>query len=224
MGTWSITFTRGPIPVIYCSSTSLYKLVSHIQEQHPVISTKRTDSLLLCQMVYALLTKLPMAHAGHIQIRMACLGFLSRLTRQPCHSTPLCRDSWQNSHSMQGRESTLQPVSSASFGCCKMLICWWKESYGGHYGPVFAEYIKAQNARAVTQTMRISLETLTIINGWMNPIIQVGYHDPIEEPTLALNKYQTVRRLLQFHGIRPLPCGVLHYMDSNEAGLSGKHI
>ena len=105
-----------------------------------------------------------------------------------------------------------------------MLICWWKESYGGHYGPVFAEYIEAQNARAVKQTMRVSLETLTIINGWMNPIIQVGYRDPIEEPTLALNKYQTVRRLLQFHGIRPLPCGVLHYMDLKEAGLSRKYV
>ena len=124
---------------------------------------------------------------------------------------------------MQERASTLQLVSSASFGCCSMLICC-KESYGGHYGPVFAEYIKAQNARAGAQTTKINLETLTIFNGWINPIIQVGYHDLIEEPTLALKKYNTVCRLLQFHGNGPLLCGVLHYMDLKQAGLSGKHI
>ena len=103
-----------------------------------------------------------------------------------------------------------------------MLICWWKESYGGHYGPVFAEYIKLQNAKAGAQ--KINLETLTIINGWINPIIQVGSHDLIEEPKLALNKQNTVRRLLQFHGIEPLLCGVLNYMDLKQAGLPGKHI
>lgn len=48
-----------------------------------------------------------------------------------------------------------------------------KESYGGHYGPVFAEYIEAQNARQGAGTTNISLETVTIINGWMNPLIQV---------------------------------------------------
>lgn len=118
----------------------------------------------------------------------------------------------------------MQLVSSASFGCCRMLISWWKESYGGHYGPVFAEYIKAQNTRAGAQTTNISLETLTIINGWINPIIQVRYRDLIEKPTLALSQYNTVHRLLQFHGISPLLCGVLHYMDLKQAGLSGKHV
>ena len=105
---------------------------------------------------------------------------------------------------MQGRDSTLQLVSSASFGYCRMLICWWKESYGGHFGPVFAEYIKAQNARPGAQTTNISLESLTIINGWINPIIQVGYRDLIKKLTLALNKYNIVRCLLQLHGIGPL--------------------
>ncbi len=50
---------------------------------------------------------------------------------------------------------------------------YWGESYGGHYGPVFAEYIEAQNARQGANTLKISLETVTIINGWMNPLIQV---------------------------------------------------
>ena len=84
---------------------------------------------------------------------------------------------------MQGRGSTLRLVSSASFDCCRMLICWWEESYGGHYGPVFAEYIQAKNARAEPKTTKINLETLTIINGWIDPIVQVGYHDLIEEAT-----------------------------------------
>ena len=49
----------------------------------------------------------------------------------------------------------------------------WKESYGGHYGPVFAEYIENQNARQGTQTTNISVAALTIVNGWMDPIVQV---------------------------------------------------
>ena len=53
------------------------------------------------------------------------------------------------------------------------LTFWWEESYGGHYGPVFAEYIEAQNARHGAYTTNISLETLTIVNGWLNPLIQV---------------------------------------------------
>ena len=54
-----------------------------------------------------------------------------------------------------------------------MLTYWWEESYGGHYGPVFARYIEAQNGKHVAGTMNISLESLTIINGWMDPLIQV---------------------------------------------------
>lgn len=45
------------------------------------------------------------------------------------------------------------------------------ESYGGHYGPVFSEYIEAQNANPAGTT-KISLETVTIVNGWVNPVIQ----------------------------------------------------
>lgn len=59
----------------------------------------------------------------------------------------------------------------------KSLTFSREESYGGHYGPVFAEYIKAQNARQGAGTTKINLETLTIINGWMNPLIQVRCDD-----------------------------------------------
>ena len=74
---------------------------------------------------------------------------------------------------MQGRGSISQLVSSIISRFRKSLTFSLEESYGGHYGPVFAEYIKAQNARQAAGTTKISLETLTIINGWMNPLIQV---------------------------------------------------
>ncbi|KAM0801207.1 putative serine carboxypeptidase [Usnea florida] len=46
------------------------------------------------------------------------------------------------------------------------------ESYGGHYGPVFSRYIKAQNGMAIPGAHNISLETVLIGNGWYNPLIQ----------------------------------------------------
>ena len=49
------------------------------------------------------------------------------------------------------------------------------ESYGGHYGPVFSEYIESQNARAIPGAHNISLETVLIGNGWYNPLIQVSF-------------------------------------------------
>lgn len=48
------------------------------------------------------------------------------------------------------------------------------ESYGGHYGPVFNEYIESQNAKAIPGAHNISLETVLIGNGWYNPLIQVS--------------------------------------------------
>jgi carboxypeptidase C (cathepsin A) len=36
------------------------------------------------------------------------------------------------------------------------------ESYGGHYGPVFNEYIEEQNAKNITGAHKIKLETVLI--------------------------------------------------------------
>ena len=47
------------------------------------------------------------------------------------------------------------------------------ESYGGHYGPAFSDYIEVQNAKAIPGAHNISLETLLVGNGWYNPLIQV---------------------------------------------------
>jgi carboxypeptidase C (cathepsin A) len=46
------------------------------------------------------------------------------------------------------------------------------ESYGGHYGPVFNEYIEEQNAKNISGAHKINLETVLIGNGWYDPIIQ----------------------------------------------------
>ena len=46
------------------------------------------------------------------------------------------------------------------------------ESYGGHYGPVFNEYIEQQNAKNIPGTMKIKLESVLIGNGWFDPLIQ----------------------------------------------------
>ncbi|EHL01915.1 putative Carboxypeptidase S1 like protein B [Glarea lozoyensis 74030] len=46
------------------------------------------------------------------------------------------------------------------------------ESYGGHYGPVFNEYIEEQNAKNITGAHQIKLETVLIGNGWYDPLLQ----------------------------------------------------
>ncbi|KAL9104024.1 MAG: hypothetical protein Q9163_001002 [Psora crenata] len=46
------------------------------------------------------------------------------------------------------------------------------ESYGGHYGPVYNEYIETQNAKNIPGAHNISLESVLIGNGWFDPIIQ----------------------------------------------------
>lgn len=46
------------------------------------------------------------------------------------------------------------------------------ESYGGHYGPVFNEYIEQQNKHLASGAKKISLKSVMIGNGWYDPIIQ----------------------------------------------------
>ena len=46
------------------------------------------------------------------------------------------------------------------------------ESYGGHYGPVFNEYIEEQNAKNISSTHQVRLESVLIGNGWYDPLLQ----------------------------------------------------
>ncbi|KAL1849935.1 hypothetical protein Daus18300_013069 [Diaporthe australafricana] len=51
----------------------------------------------------------------------------------------------------------------------------WTESYGGHYGPEFAEYFQTQNEAISDGSVTgetISLVALGINNGWIDPVIQ----------------------------------------------------
>ncbi|KAF7533934.1 hypothetical protein G7054_g6649 [Neopestalotiopsis clavispora] len=46
------------------------------------------------------------------------------------------------------------------------------ESYGGHFGPVFAAYIEQQNDLNLPGSSKLQLETLMVGNGWFDPAIQ----------------------------------------------------
>jgi len=46
------------------------------------------------------------------------------------------------------------------------------ESYGGHYGPIFNEYIETQNTLNIPGAHKINLDAVLIGNGWYDPIIQ----------------------------------------------------
>ena len=51
------------------------------------------------------------------------------------------------------------------------------ESYGGHYGPEFVDYIQKQNSAIASgklQGEKINLVALGINNGWIDPITQVS--------------------------------------------------
>ncbi|KKY29980.1 putative carboxypeptidase s1 [Diaporthe ampelina] len=51
----------------------------------------------------------------------------------------------------------------------------WTESYGGHYGPEFASYFEAQNAKIAAGTLtgeKVNLVALGINNGWIDPVLQ----------------------------------------------------
>lgn len=45
-------------------------------------------------------------------------------------------------------------------------------SYGGHYGPRFADYIQSQNAKNIPGAMPIKLKTLLIGNGFYDAAVQ----------------------------------------------------
>ncbi|KAJ7436142.1 alpha/beta-hydrolase [Mycena galericulata] len=53
------------------------------------------------------------------------------------------------------------------------------ESYGGHYGPEFADYFEIQNNAIKAGTVKgvqIKLSALMINNGWIDPLIQNGQY------------------------------------------------
>lgn len=78
------------------------------------------------------------------------------------------------------------------------------ESYGGHYAPVFSEYIEMQNAKRIPGTHEIHLNAVLIGNGWFNPLIQVSdiFKTRILLAYLDIANATTVPSLLQLHCVR----------------------
>lgn len=71
---------------------------------------------------------------------------------------------------------TLQGFTGAFPQYSREAFHFTTESYGGHYGPIFNEYIEAQNAAIANGSLPgahpISLQSVLIGNGWYDPLIQ----------------------------------------------------
>ncbi|KAF1984927.1 putative serine carboxypeptidase [Aulographum hederae CBS 113979] len=68
--------------------------------------------------------------------------------------------------------STLQGFLGAFPQYAGNPVFFSTESYGGHYGPVFSNYILKQNAANITGATHIDLAGVLIGNGWFDPLVQ----------------------------------------------------
>ena len=75
-------------------------------------------------------------------------------------------------HAAPNMWKTLQGFMGAFPQYSRSSFNFATESYGGHYGPVFNEYIETQNAANIPGAHKISLETVLIGNGWFSPLLQ----------------------------------------------------
>ncbi|KAB8297299.1 hypothetical protein EYC80_002654 [Monilinia laxa] len=46
------------------------------------------------------------------------------------------------------------------------------ESYGGHFGPIYNQYIQSQNAKNIPGAAQITIDSVLIGNGWFDPLVQ----------------------------------------------------
>lgn len=67
---------------------------------------------------------------------------------------------------------TLQAFTGAFPQYSSNGVYFATESYGGHYAPIFSQYILEQNELNVAGTAPIDLKAVLIGNGWFNPILQ----------------------------------------------------
>ncbi|KAJ4414554.1 hypothetical protein N0V82_007849 [Gnomoniopsis sp. IMI 355080] len=82
------------------------------------------------------------------------------------------------------------------------------ESYGGHYGPIFNEYIETQNAAikngSLSGAHEISLKSVMIGNGWYDPLIQyAAYYNFTVYPgnTYDYSPYDEATQLKTFNAM-----------------------
>ena len=94
---------------------------------------------------------------------------------------------------------TLQGFMGAFQNYSRNGVHFATESYGGHYGPVFATYFEDQNANLPEGATEIKLLSLSINNGWYSPILQYpAYYEYMVNNTYNFRPLnQTI--LDQFH-------------------------
>ncbi|KAF2204519.1 carboxypeptidase S1 [Delitschia confertaspora ATCC 74209] len=67
---------------------------------------------------------------------------------------------------------TLQGFMGAFPQYSRKAFSFTTESYGGHYAPIFNEYILEQNKKNIPGAHKIQLENVLIGNGWFDPLVQ----------------------------------------------------
>lgn len=67
---------------------------------------------------------------------------------------------------------TLQGFTGAFPQYSKNGLHMATESYGGHFGPVFAAYIEKQNDLDLPGSRKLQIESLLVGNGWFDPVVQ----------------------------------------------------
>lgn len=83
---------------------------------------------------------------------------------------------WQNStaDAAPGFWKTLQGFLGAFPQYADSTVNLATESYGGHYGPIFAKYIVEQNEANIDGAVNINLNSLLIGNGWYDAVVQTN--------------------------------------------------
>ncbi|KAJ1034721.1 hypothetical protein NDA13_000977 [Ustilago tritici] len=87
------------------------------------------------------------------------------------------------------------------------------ESYGGHYAPVFNEYIEEQNGHGEAGAQKIKLKSVMIGNDWYSPDVQyAAYYNFTVSPESILDNYAN-RDEYDIRELSPDPFPYTYYVD-----------
>lgn len=98
----------------------------------------------------------------------------------------------------QYNPATRTNVNSSTYNSAEAGVSLFTESYGGKYGPVFADYFIQQNqlrsngSIPSNSTLAINLETVGIMNGFVDDLIQDAYY-----PYFAYNNTYGIQAISQ---------------------------
>lgn len=103
---------------------------------------------------------------------------------------------------------TLQGFVGAFPQYSRQAFHFTTESYGGHYGPIFNEYIETQNLLIANDSLPgahpISLQSVLIGNGWYDPLIQyAAYYNFTVYPgnTYDYSPYDEATQVATYHAM-----------------------